>query len=190
MKLTLLRHGITEGNHNNLCYGSTDLPLLPEGIAALREAAQTKHYPKAEHYYTSGMRRTEQTLEMLYGKVPHEVLPGLREIDCGELEMQPFDALEELPEFRSWMHDATGDTPVPGGESFRQVLERGLEELNKLIAQDEDAVCVMHGGIMGLILDHWFPGKPFGYYVPHPGSGYQVTVTAGKPGGLHPVPEE
>ena len=29
MKLTLLRHGITEGNRRRLYYGSTDLPLLP-----------------------------------------------------------------------------------------------------------------------------------------------------------------
>ncbi len=190
MELILLRHGITEGNQRKLCYGSTDLPLLPEGAAALQEAAQTKHYPKAERYYTSGMRRTEQTLEMLYGEVPHKVLPGLREMDCGELEMIPFAQLEEVPAYCNWMHDATGDTPVPGGESFRQVLERGMMELNRLIEKDEDAVCVMHGGIMGLILDQWFPGKPFGYYVPHPGSGYQVTVTAGKPVAICPIPGE
>ena len=35
MKLTLLRHGITEGNRRRLYYGSTDLPLLSEGWAAL-----------------------------------------------------------------------------------------------------------------------------------------------------------
>ncbi len=190
MKLTLLRHGITEGNQNHLCYGSTDLPLLPEGIAALQEAARTKRYPKAEHYYTSGMRRTEQTLEMLYGEVPHEVLPGLREIDCGQLEMLPFAQLEALPEFGKWMRDATADTPVPGGESFRQVLQRGLAALVPLLERNEDAVCVMHGGIMGVLLDYWFPGKPFGHYVPQPGSGYQVTVEEGQPVAVCPVPEE
>ena len=31
MKLTLLRHGITEGNRRRLYYGSTDLPLLRKG---------------------------------------------------------------------------------------------------------------------------------------------------------------
>ena len=30
MKLTLLRHGITEVNRRRLYYGSTDLPLLSE----------------------------------------------------------------------------------------------------------------------------------------------------------------
>ena len=37
MKLTLIRHGITHGNKYGLYYGATDLPLLEEGIAELRE---------------------------------------------------------------------------------------------------------------------------------------------------------
>ena len=31
MKLTLIRHGITEGNARRLYYGAADIPLLPEG---------------------------------------------------------------------------------------------------------------------------------------------------------------
>ena len=30
MKLTLLRHGETEGSRNNLYYGAADIPVLPE----------------------------------------------------------------------------------------------------------------------------------------------------------------
>ena len=81
MKLTLLRHGLTEGNRSQLCYGRTDLPLLPEGIEALQQAVQTMDYPTAQHYYTSGMRRTEETFALLYGDTPREILAGLREAD-------------------------------------------------------------------------------------------------------------
>ena len=35
MTLTLIRHGLTEGNLKRLYYGSTDLPLTEAGIAAL-----------------------------------------------------------------------------------------------------------------------------------------------------------
>ena len=35
MKLTLIRHGLTEGNIRRLYYGAMDLPLLPDGIEAL-----------------------------------------------------------------------------------------------------------------------------------------------------------
>ena len=35
MTMTLIRHGLTEGNLKRLYYGSTDLPLTEAGIAAL-----------------------------------------------------------------------------------------------------------------------------------------------------------
>ena len=80
MKLTLLRHGITEGNARRLYYGSADMPLLPEGIADLEARRAAGGYPEAEAFYTSGLLRTEQTFAILYGGRPHGVLPELREM--------------------------------------------------------------------------------------------------------------
>ena len=188
MKLTLLRHGITEGNRKNLCYGSTDLPLLPEGIAELRQTVQTHHYPTAMHYYTSGMRRTEETFSLIYGDTPHEVLTGLREVNFGELEMVPFADLQNDPACRQWVEDLTGEMTLPGGESFQGVRRRVLEALEPLIRRDEDAVCVMHGGAMSTALSFWFPDHPLYAFMPHPGTGFQVTFEAGKPVEFHPVP--
>ena len=63
----LIRHGMTEANEKHLYCGSTDLPLSEAGIAALREL----HYDiQNARFLTSGMRRTEQTLELLFGSVP------------------------------------------------------------------------------------------------------------------------
>ena len=41
----LIRHGITDGNKRRLYYGSTDLPLAPEGIAALKERCEAEYTP-------------------------------------------------------------------------------------------------------------------------------------------------
>ena len=35
MKLTLLRHGETDGSRRDLYYGAADIPALPESLAAL-----------------------------------------------------------------------------------------------------------------------------------------------------------
>ena len=140
MKLTLLRHGITEGNRSQLCYGSTDLPLLEEGIAALKAAVQTMDYPTAVHYYTSGMRRTEQTFALLYGDTPHEVLSGLRELDFGRFEMIPCADLKDDPDYRRWADDSTGQEVCPGGESFGQVYVRAIADLTPVLERGEDAV--------------------------------------------------
>ena len=72
MKLTLIRHGVTEGNMKKLYYGSTDIPLLPCSEMKLHRMAEGGGYPTAPHYYTSGMIRTEQTFRALYGDIPHE----------------------------------------------------------------------------------------------------------------------
>ena len=57
MKLTLLRHGETDGSRRDLYYGAADIPALPESLAALHENAAA--YPRAARYYTSGLLRTE-----------------------------------------------------------------------------------------------------------------------------------
>ena len=75
MKLTLLRHGITEGNRRRLYYGSTDLPLLQEGWEALEDLRAQGGYPTATLFYTSGMIRTEQTQLALSDTRTHELQP-------------------------------------------------------------------------------------------------------------------
>ena len=58
-----IRHGLTEGNLRRWYYGSTDIPLAPEGFAALESLRDAGIYPELgdADCYTSGMLRTEQT---------------------------------------------------------------------------------------------------------------------------------
>ena len=62
MKLTLIRHGETEGSRRDLYYGAADIPVLPESLKALEEKAKAGVYPTAGRYCISGMLRTVQTL--------------------------------------------------------------------------------------------------------------------------------
>ena len=41
MKLTLLRHGDTEGSRNDLYYGAADIPVLPDSRETLAQRAKT-----------------------------------------------------------------------------------------------------------------------------------------------------
>ena len=189
MKLILLRHGITEGNRRRLYYGRTDIPLLPEGADALRRLADGGGYGTARRYYTTGLLRTEQTLAILYGDVPHEVLPGLREIDCGDWEMKSYEELKEDPVYLRWCRD-TFHCPCPNGESFEEVQRRALAALAPVLAQGEDAVCVTHGGVISLLLQAWFSVPVEQSYIrtPAPGTGYEITVENGTPVSYRNVP--
>lgn len=170
MKLYLLRHGQTEGSLRNLYYGAANIPVLPESLEELHAAAQRGLYPKAQRYYTSGLLRTEQTLAAIYGDVPHTQLPGLREMDFGDFEMHSYEELKDWPSYQKWIEDVEHN-PCPNGESAPLVLARNIEAIAPVLAADEDAVCVAHGGVISGLLMTWFGGIRYDYLV-RPGTGF------------------
>lgn len=189
MKLTLIRHGITHGNKYGLYYGATDLPLLEEGVEELRQRKLTHIYPEAPRYYTSPLQRTQQTLRELYGDVPFTVVEDFREMNFGVFEMRTAADLQQDPAFIDWMKNCPTSV-CPGGESCDDVEHRTLAAAADLLAADEDAVCVIHGGVIACLMFNWFPGKAFDDWMIHPGTGWQITVEDGKPVSYVPVPFE
>lgn len=189
MKLTLIRHGITHGNKYGLYYGATDLPLLEEGVEELRERRLGYIYPTAPRYYTSPLQRTQQTLRQLYGAVDFTVVDGLREMNFGVFEMRTVEDLRQDEAFVAWNRDVVCNI-CPGGESFAQVHARALEAITPILRAGEDAVCVIHGGVIATLMFTWFPGKAFDDWMIHPGTGWHITVEDGKPVDYAPVPFE
>ena len=95
MTIYLIRHGKTEANEKHLYCGSTDLPLSEAGRAEL----QNLHYDiKNVRFLTSGMKRANESLQILFGDVPYEVDPRFREVDFGIFEMHSYNELKDIPE--------------------------------------------------------------------------------------------
>ena len=170
--LYLIRHGKTQANLEHRYCGSTDLPLSKEGIEELRQL----HYAiPAARYLTSGMRRTEETLSVLFGPVAHTQAPAFREVDFGVFEMGTYEELKDRPDYQTWL---TGDNMVnvpPEGESGNQMTRRVLSALPDLMK--EDTVLVTHGGVIAAIMERLFPEEQKNRYQwqPTPGRGYAVT---------------
>lgn len=189
MRLTLIRHGLTLGNMQRLYYGSTDLPLTEAGEKDLLQKRNICIYPTAAHYYTSGMLRTEQTLELLYGAVPHKALPGLGEMDFGDFEMRSYEALRENPAYQTWIQGCVEANRCPNGESAAQATARALAALEPILSSGEDAVCITHGGIIAGLMLSWFPGRRHRYgFTPAPGDGYCVEFLAGAARSFFQIP--
>lgn len=188
MKLTLIRHGITDGNKRSLYYGRSDLPLLQEGIDALQASKAQMIYPAAQHYYTSGMLRTEQTFAVLYGEQTHEALHGLREMDFGDFEMRTYEELQQDEAFRLWANEQIATNICPNGESFELLQKRALAAIQPVLERGEDTVCVVHGGVISCMMVKWFPEGTFRDYMPQPGTGWQVEFEDGKAIGFVPIP--
>lgn len=179
MILTLIRHGLTEGNIKGLYYGSTDIPLASEGVRQLETFRDEGGYPKAKRYYTSGMLRTEQTLKILYGDVPHEALTDLREIDLGDFEMRSYEQLKGDPAFIEWI---TGDNEAnvcPNGESGNAVTARALAAIKRIAKAGEDAVVITHSGVIGGVLSRLVGAGTRYDYKAEPGCGFMLEFENG-----------
>ena len=178
MKLILIRHGATAANEQHLYCGSTDIGLSVAGKAAILEKKAAGIYPDPSGYriITSGMKRCEQTLRLIYGDIPHKVDISFREIDFGEFEMRSYEQLKNDPQYIAWI---TGDNETnipPGGESGEMMTRRVINGLDKIIADGCDTVIVTHGGVIAAMMQYLFPDEAKNRYEwqPEQGGGYYI----------------
>ena len=170
MSIYLIRHGKTEANEKHLYCGSTDLPLSEKGRAELRAMHYAIH---PQRFLTSGRKRTDETLQILFGDVPYAVDTRFREVDFGSFEMKSYDQLKEDPAYQAWL---TGDNEAnvpPGGESGIQMTRRVLEAFREI---PDGTALITHGGVIACIMAHLFPEEHKNRYQwqPKPGHGYAV----------------
>ena len=171
MTIYLIRHGKTEANEKHLYCGSTDLPLSKAG----REELQGACYDiKNVRFLTSGMKRTNETLRILFGAVPYEVDPRFREVDFGIFEMYSYDELKATPEYEAWLAGDNEANIPPRGESGNQMKARVRQAFSEI---REDTCIITHGGVIASVMEYLFPdeGKNRYQWQPKPGRGYAVT---------------
>lgn len=179
MTVCLIRHGKTMANEKHLYCGSTDLPLSDGGKAELKKL----HYRTGNvSFLTSGMKRTDETLRILFGEVSYAVDPRFREVDFGIFEMCGYEEIKEDPAYQQWI---TGDNEAnvpPGGESGADMTRRVLEAFGSI---QEDTVIITHGGVIAAIMAYLFPEEAKNRYdwQPKPGYGYCLTKP-GRDGGF------
>ena len=180
MKLILLRHGITEANEKRLYCGSTDIGLSEAGKAALLRRKTETAYPEITgmRIITSGMKRCEETLALLYGNVLHGADAAFREMDFGAFEMRCYEELKDDPAYQAWIAGDNEANVAPGGESGAIMTARVLRRLDRLLADDRDTLLMTHGGVIAAIMAHLFPAENKNRYEwqPAPGGGYIIEL--------------
>ncbi len=166
----LIRHGKTEANEKHLYCGSTDLPLSALGVAELKNLCYDM---PVRTFITSGLKRTEETLQILFGDVAHSQNPAFREVGFGSFEMHSYEELKDDPEYIAWI---TGDNDAnipPNGESGNQMKRRVLAAFAQV---EDNTVIITHGGVIAAIMEHLFrsEGKNRYQWQPKPGHGYAI----------------
>lgn len=159
MRLYLIRHGETEHNRTQRVQGHGPVPLNDTGVdqvtrLAKRVAAETQ----LDHIYSSDLRRTQMTAEILaaHTRAPVTYDPLYRERDPGDLSDLTYEEARafftELPYV------------PPNGESVQVFLDRVRRAMDRIVelegGRDRQVALVTHGmflrGFMSVCLgrDH------------------------------------
>ena len=125
-------------------------------------------FPRVDVLYTSPLLRARQTAQMIaqmHGlqKLEPVVEPGLSELDGGLLEGRRFDELAvEYPQVMQTMYHAPAQLCCPGGESMKQLSERIVQTVDRIVRQNQGKVivAVSHGIVISSYI-HFVSGKPF-----------------------------
>ena len=193
-KLYMIRHGRTVANDRNLYYGATDLEVSPEGRAQLKLLRRERTYPDISGctVYTSGMKRTQETLEVLYPGVTAVPELMVSEMNFGKFEMRSYEEMKSDPEYIAWI---TGDylkNVCPEGESPEEHSRRAVEGFRKILSETQgDVMVIAHNGSMTAFMQYLFPdeGENRWYWNSGNGEGFCVEFDGGRPSWYKRIPE-
>jgi broad specificity phosphatase PhoE len=147
-------HAITTDNEDEIATGWLPGDLSERGRQTAAELGARRRDDGIHAVYVSDLRRALQTAEIAFAGSPMAVIsdPRLRECNYGELNGMPTAHLEA----RRAEHI---DVPWPGGESYRQVVERTHAFLLDLLrARDGSRVLVIAHSANRWALDHLLLG--------------------------------
>ncbi|MGL4850438.1 MAG: histidine phosphatase family protein [Clostridium sp.] len=174
--LYLIRHGKTKYNEEKRYLGHTDIELSFNGKREIEE--KTLNLKDVEKYFTTGMKRTNETFNILFKEKRFEVIEELKEYNFGVFEGKTYEELKEDKEYIAWITDTTKSFKIPKGESkdeFYKRIEKGLKKALENI--NESGVIVCHGGVIGTLLELFSDSDDYFYNLqPKCGGGYKIIV--------------
>lgn len=158
-----------------------DWPLSEEGRKCLTQKRGV-YGTDWESFYTSGLIRTKETMELLFGEQKTaKAEPDLKEMDFGDFEGKSYEMLKDDPAYQEWISGDNERKVCPGGESGEQMRVRVLSALDRILQRDpaKRIVIVTHGGPIAAIMQRLFPEERLNRYEwqPECGEGYLLRIT-------------
>jgi alpha-ribazole phosphatase len=156
-RLILVRHGQTAATANGRFCGRLDVPLSAGGVQQAREVARWLKGVPLTAIYSSPLKRTRDTAEVIAGwrHLPVTLLDDLAEIDFGAFDGLTFDeARQRSPQLYEVYLAAPTAIQFPNGESLSQ-LKRRVARAIELITRTHAGKIVLvvaHAGVNRLVL--------------------------------------
>jgi alpha-ribazole phosphatase len=156
-RLIVIRHGHTEAGANGRFCGRLDVPLSASGLQQARDVARWLKGVQLAAIYTSPLKRTRETAEVIAGwrKLPVTPLDDLTEIDFGDFDGLTFEeARHRSPQLCEVLLAAPTAIQFPRGESLSQ-LKRRVSRAIELITRTHSGKIVLlvaHAGVNRLVI--------------------------------------
>ncbi|TKI08027.1 alpha-ribazole phosphatase [Martelella alba] len=155
MNLYLVRHGETQANCDGVYCGVSDVPLTARGRRQAAQVARQLAGVRFDRVLASGLRRTQETAQILCPDSPPECRPIWNEMDFGEWELRHHRDLrrEDAIRYRAWCDDWQQTVP-PGGESFPAFSRRVAGAAGELARENPAGTLLLvgHQGVLSLLL--------------------------------------
>ncbi len=158
LEIFLIRHGQTDWNRERRIMGDKPIALNSTGKAQVKALAEfLRHFP-IDHFYTSPLRRTLETAEILNeGRALSLVQKKeLREVECGQWVGKTFYEVSLLPGYVDYYEFPNQPVGVTG-ESLKQLRERSVHFVEELRSKHRKGkiVLVSHADWIKCLLMHY-----------------------------------
>jgi len=156
LELVYETHSLTVDNEAEVATGWLPGRLSPAGREQALRLGERRRADGLAAVFASDLGRAVETAELAFGDSGIPVLLDwrLRECDYGDLNGEPAERVAAV-------RGRHLDTPYPGGESYRRVVERTASFLGDLRrGWDGTRVCVIAHAANRWALDHLLHGTP------------------------------
>jgi len=151
-----IRHGESEFNAQGRIQGQADIPLSDFGRIQSSTLPQTFAGMSIDALFSSPLRRAMETAAPLAEALGLELQTDdrLMEIDAGIFqELVWSEIVERYPQEAAHWKSRDPDYRIPGGETRRELMQRGREAFESLLATGYlETVVVAHGGLLSAVL--------------------------------------
>jgi broad specificity phosphatase PhoE len=145
-RFILVRHGQTEWNRVERFRGRADLSLDETGRKQAEAAALRLKSEQIAAIYSSPMKRTLETADILASqlKLPVQPLEGLIDLDFGSFQgLSAEEATKQYGDlYRLWLKQPQ-KVRFPGGESLEDVRQRVVPSVEQLAVKHKEQAVIL-----------------------------------------------
>jgi broad specificity phosphatase PhoE len=156
MLFYLIRHGESLYNAEGRIQGQSDVALSPLGLRQAAAIADALADDQIDAVFASPLRRAMQTAEPIAARLDLTIQSDdrLKEIHAGIFQGLLWAEIEaKFPEAARPWREQHPDFVIPGGESRRSLMVRGLAVLESIRENPFRRVAIVsHGGILAAAL--------------------------------------